>query len=283
MSAGADQSETGIDLQISHRSLAEGRRLQTPGDARGQTLHGSVRDADGEVLESILDAFTRSRAARARPPALLPEILKICVADRPLLLKIVLVHQQHEWQGTAIRFDALAQRKRHLERRGSRPVGHQHVSRGAAQIAHAKRGNIVFARDVPEDEVYDQIGQVHGLLVDLDANRGEIGFGEDALDVAFDQAGLAYTEAAEHADLLLQCRGHCCSSIPTVNETRRFAERAATELPASSGSSGPAPPPPSQTRSEPPLFPSARTPPGPARPNEQLNVPPPPASGGPGP
>ena len=84
------------------------------------------------------------------------------------------------------------------------------------------------------------IGEIHGLLVDLDAHRGEVGLGEYALDVALDQAGLAHREAAEHADLLLQHRRHGSSSKPIDNDTRRLAERAAAaaaEVSSATGSS----------------------------------------------
>ena len=80
-----------------------------------------MRDADGERLKSILDAFSGARAGRLHPPTIPPEVLELGIADRPLLPKIVLVQQQHEWQGTQIRFDAPTQRKRNLEGRGRVP------------------------------------------------------------------------------------------------------------------------------------------------------------------
>src|SRR5262249_61204814 len=125
-----------------------------------------------------------------------------------------------------------------LERRWTRPVGHQHISRPPPQIGHPDRGDVVLARHVPQDEVHGSLAQVDGLLVDLDTDRGQIGFRERALDEALDQAGLADGETAEHANLLLQHRlggGHRYSSIPTVNETRRLLERAASVSPASLG------------------------------------------------
>ena len=58
--------------------------------------------------------------------------------------------------------------------------------------------DVILARHVPQDEVDGAVAQVDGLLVDLYAHRGEIGFGEHARDIPLDQAGLADREAAEH-------------------------------------------------------------------------------------
>src|SRR4029079_9943261 len=138
----------------------------------------------------------------------------------------------------------LAERKRDVEGRGPGAVGDQHVSRSAAHIGHAERVDVILASEVPKNEGYSPVGKIHGRLVDLDAHRGEVGFGEYALDVALHQAGLANREAAEHADLLLQHRRHGSSSKPIDNDTRRLAERAAAaaaEVSSATGSSCPAP------------------------------------------
>ena len=142
----------------------------------------------------------RALVVRTHQP-LIPQARQLWVGNFPLLPEIVLVQQQYERHRTVIGFDALAQRSGDIEGGAARSVGHQHVSGGAAQIAHAERGNIVLAREVPQDETDAATRQVDGLLVDLDADRGEIGFGKDALDVALDQAGLAHREPAEHTDL----------------------------------------------------------------------------------
>src|SRR5262249_48718433 len=115
-------------------------------------------------------------------------------------------------------------------------------------------------------------------LVDLDADRRQVGFGEHALDVALDQAGLAHREATQHADLLLQRRAHPYSPIATVNETRRFAARAASPAPGSASSSGPAPRTISISGSTPRFFRSARTASARAMLSDRLEVPPPTAS-----
>src|SRR5262249_7358741 len=140
--------------------------------------------------------------------------------------------------------------------------GDQHISRAAPEIGHPDRGNVILARHVPQDEVHGALAEVHGLLVDLDPDRGQIGFRERTFHEPFDQAGLADGETAEHADLLLQHRlgcGHRYSSIPTVNETRRFIERAVSVSPSSRGSRVPALRTASRSGSTPRCFSSVRT------------------------
>src|SRR5215471_17545181 len=68
----------------------------------------SSGDANREVFESVLHAFTDSCAARAH---------QIGSADRPLLLPVALVQQQFEWQVAMIRFDG-----RNLQRGQMRPI-----------------------------------------------------------------------------------------------------------------------------------------------------------------
>ena len=59
------------------------------------------------------------------------------------------------------------------------------------------------------------------LLVDLHADGGEVGVGEDARDVAPHETGLADRERAEHADLLLDHR------VPAARAVGDFFSRRA--------------------------------------------------------
>ena len=92
-----------------------------------------------------------------------------------------------------------------------RPISHQNVAGRATQIAHAQRLNVVFASQIPYDEIDGLVRQIDGFLVDLDTDGRQIGIRENALDIALDQTRLAYREAAEHADFPLEQRRHCCS------------------------------------------------------------------------
>ena len=157
MPAGADQQERGINLQIRNRSLVIGQLSQPLGKACGQAFHDSARGTDRKVFEGILHAFAGSRAAWLHPPAVLSQPRQIGVTDRPLLVEVALVQQQHERQRTVIGFDTLAQRKRDIEGRRARPVGDQHISGRAAHIGHAERVDIVLTREIPKNEVHDSI------------------------------------------------------------------------------------------------------------------------------
>src|SRR5580700_3064820 len=228
--------------------------------AAGRSLFGS--EAGGESPERVLHAFPGLRAAQPRRPTRLAELFQPVVGDRPLILEVALVEQELEGQATIIRLDALAQRDRNVERGEPRAVDDEHIAGGAAQIAHAQRRHVILAREVPQNEVDAAIGKLDGFLVDLHAHGGQIGVGENALDIAPHEACLADGEAAEHAYLLLQRglrRGHRYSSIPTVKVTRRLSERAVSVPPLSCGSSGPAPRTASRSGSTPRFLRSART------------------------
>src|SRR5262249_59860667 len=118
----------------------------------------------------------------------------------------------------------------------------EEVARRATQVAEPKRGKVVFPGKIPEDEVYRPVAQHHCLLVDLYADSGQVGLGEDALDEALHQAGLADRKATHHADLLLDGQRHGSSSSRTVTVTRRVNGRALFVWANSGGVGGAAPP-----------------------------------------
>src|SRR5690349_7672895 len=232
---------------------------------------GSARDARGEVGEGVLDTLARPGAARAHPPAIGAQLLEIDVRNRPLLAQVVLVDQQRKRQRAVFRLDALAQRQRRLERRHARAVSHQHIARRAAHVAHAQRCHVVLAREIPQDQMHRLVAECHRLLVDLHADRGQVGLGEDALDVALYQARLADRKTSQHTNLLLlYAYAHGSSSMRTATETRRLSVRALSELCWSSGSSWPAPPIVIRSAATPRFFRSASTAPARAMLSERL-------------
>src|SRR6202167_2292082 len=85
---------------------------------------------------------------------------------------------------TYFRSDSSLYRLADFEGFTPRDIDHQEISRSAAKIACAYSSNIVLARNIPEDKS-DLCGpNVHHLLLDLNANGGQVFVRKDALHIA---------------------------------------------------------------------------------------------------
>ena len=141
------------------------------------------------------------------------------VGDLKLARKIILVQQQHVRHVANVFDGTLPQIERGPERGGPRQIGHEQESSRPAQVRHSYGHHVVFASQVPQNEVHLLFAGLDDFLVDLDTNRRQVFVGEHAMNEAGDKAGLADGKCAQHADLLLD---HC-SSLPAPGQVNTAA------------------------------------------------------------
>lgn len=72
-----------------------------------------------------------------------------------------------------------------------------------AQVGPTHFLEFIFAVEVPKKQAYVGIVMANDLLVDFDADSGEVGLRIEAFDEAANETGFADGEGPEHADFLL--------------------------------------------------------------------------------
>ncbi len=109
ITAGPDQGKLGIELQIGQCSPAIGDRVQRVGHAARQAHHcGAATRTASSRKASSTPSPVRALLERTDQPASV-RLSSSVPSDRPLLLQIVFIQEQHEGQAAMFRFDTFAQ------------------------------------------------------------------------------------------------------------------------------------------------------------------------------